>query len=187
MKKSYILIIIVLILSCSSSKEKQEKQDVKCPKIYKTSYSEVLFEKYKTIVNNDTITYNELRFECVYSAFYTKKVMFDKFGIWDKEVFPANRSHPILFWNNVELFSDGKKYDVYTNGIEEYRHIYASVMIFQDGKDLLSLNSLEKKKIQNYFSDLIKKNDLNKSEFYEIYWKKVDPKNWESIQKNKMK
>ena len=60
-------------------------------------------------------------------------------------------------------------------------------MIFQDGKDLLSPNSLEKKKIKNYFSDLIKKNDLNKSEFYEIYWKKVDPKNRESIQKNKMK
>ena len=41
MKKSYILIIIVLILSCSSSKDKQEKQDVKCPKIYKTSYLEL--------------------------------------------------------------------------------------------------------------------------------------------------
>ena len=35
-------------------------------------------------------------------------------------------------WNNIDLLSNGKKYTVLTNGLEEWKHIYASVMILDE-------------------------------------------------------
>jgi len=32
-------------------------------------------------------------------------------------------------WKNIDIFSNGKKYTILTNGLEEWKHIYASVMI----------------------------------------------------------
>lgn len=117
----------------------------KCPKIYKNHYTEILNEKYETVSNKNTIAYNEIRFECVFSAGYTHKVMYDKFGKWDKAIYPSNKKSPILLWEKVDLFSNGKKYHVYTNGTEEWKHINASVMIFDENEnDMLSMESSEK-------------------------------------------
>jgi hypothetical protein len=55
-------------------------------------------------------------------------------------------------------------------------------------KDLLSDQSEYKTKLIEYFSEMIKTNNSKKRDFYEIYWKTVDPKRWEQIkqyQKNK--
>jgi hypothetical protein len=166
------LILIPLILfSCSSQKKVKQ---IKCSKIYTKKFTEILDEKYKTVFENDTITYNEIRFECVNSAFYTHKVMYEKFGKWDKEIFPKNRRHPILMWENIELFSNGKKYTVLTNGLEEWKHIYASVMIFDDNKkDQLGVNSEIGNKVKTFFAELLKNHDPDKRAFYEIYWKSV--------------
>jgi hypothetical protein len=177
---------VISINSCSSSqktiiKEKSTTEE-KCPKIYKKNYTEILNVKHETIVDKDTLKYNEMRFECVYSAMYTHKIMFDKFGKWDKSIYPNNKRHPILVWKKVDLYSNGKKYNVYTNGIEEWKHIYASVMIFdENGKDLLSIESAEKESLTNFFANLIKRHNMKKGDFHEIYWKMVDPKRWETI------
>tara|TARA_B110000211_G_scaffold230548_1_gene290279 strand:+ start:592 stop:1200 length:609 start_codon:yes stop_codon:yes gene_type:complete len=180
MKPAFFIILLLFIFSCSSSQKVVEKD--KCPKIYKNKYTEILNEKYETVYKNDTIQYNEIRFECVYSAFYTHKIMFDKFGKWDKEIYPSNKKHPILVWEKVDLFSNGKKYNVYTNGIEECKHIYASVMIFNENDiDLLNNESPEKERLTNYFADLIKKHKTEKKDFYEVYWKMVDPEKWKRI------
>ena len=168
-------------MSCSSQKTAGE---VKCPKIYKNDFTEILNEKYKTVYENDTITYNEIRFECIYSSFYTHKVMFDKYGKWDKEIYPSNRKHPILMWQNVDLFSNGKKYTIMTNGLEEWKHIYASVMVFDlNETDMLSSTAKEKEAITNLFSGLLKNHKTEKEDFFEIYWKTVDPDHWEMIKK----
>ncbi|MDX1773348.1 hypothetical protein DFR65_102114 [Oceanihabitans sediminis] len=180
MKKILSIISLFLIISCSSSQK--VVKEAKCPKIYKNKYTEILSEKYETIYNNDTISFNEIRFECVFSAFYSHKVMFDKFGKWDKTIYPSNKKHPILVWEKVELFSNGEKYNVYTNGMEEWKHIYASVMVFdENNKDLLSNESTQKERLTNYFADLIKNHKTEKRDFYEAYWTTVDPEHWENI------
>jgi hypothetical protein len=173
MKLSYLLLLFIA-LSCATTPKTIVSED-KCPKIYKNNFTEILTEKNKTIRDNDTATYNEIRFECVFSAFYTHKVMYDKFGKWDKALFLKNKKHPILLWENVDLFSNGKKYNVITDGIEEWKHIYASVMVFDEKEnDLLSNDLNEKEKLTNYFADLIKHHKNGKVDFYEIYWKTVN-------------
>jgi hypothetical protein len=175
MKSFYLIIVLLLIFSCSTSQKAVKNK--KCGRLFKNGYSEILNDKYETVYNKDTITYNEIRFECVFSSFYTRKVMFDKFGIWDKAIFPSNKNHPILLWEKVDLYSNGKKYNVYTDGIEDWSHIYASVMIFDENdNDLLSLDSPDRENLTKYFADLIKKNKIEKIDFYEIYWKTVRQK-----------
>jgi hypothetical protein len=173
MKLYYLLLLAVIALSCATP-SKVVSED-KCPKIYKNSFTEIRNEKLKTLLNKDTVTFNEIRFECVFSAFYTHKIMYDKFGKWDKALFINNKKHPILVWENVDLFSDGKKYNVITDGLEEWKHIYASVMVFDyKENDLLSKDSIEKEKLINYFSNQIKKLNDRNQDFYEIYWKTVN-------------
>jgi hypothetical protein len=174
MKETLLIISLLLIFSCSTS-QKVIKEE-KCPEIYKNKYTEILNEKYETIYNKDTISFNEIRFECVYSALYTHKIMFDKFGKWDKTIYPSNKKHPILVWEKVDLYSNGKKYNVYTNGTEEHKHIYASVMVFDENDtDLLVNESLEKESLTSYFAELIIKHKTEKKDFYNVYWTMVDP------------
>ena len=182
MKFTYLIIVFFIVFSCSSSQK--VVKETKCPKIYENDFTEILIEKYKTINNNDTITYNEIRFECVNSALYTHKVMYDKFGKWNKEIYPSNRKHPILVWEKIDILSNGKEYTILTNGLEEWNHIYASVMVFDKNEtDLLSSATEENEVITNAFADLIKNHKTEKKDFYEIYWKMVDPKRWETIKK----
>jgi len=179
----YILTFIYasILLSCTSQKNISQNEKVKCPKIYKNNFTKILNEKYVTIVDNDTISYNEIRFECVFSSFYTQKVMFDRFGKWDKEIYSKNRKHPVLVWNDIDLLSNGNEYIVIAYGIEEWKQIFASVMIFdKEEKDILS--DLDKREsITKLFSKMIKKNKTRKRDFYEVYWKMVDPERWKTI------
>ena len=69
MKAVYISIILSVFLSCSSS-EKVIKE-AKCPKIHKNNFTEILNEKYVAVNGKDTTIINEIRYECVYSTFYT--------------------------------------------------------------------------------------------------------------------
>lgn len=177
--KFFIYIVFILtIYGCSTSGNVNRKG--KCPEIYENGYTEIINKKYYATSSNGTLVTNEIRFECVYSMFYTHKVMFDKFGKWDNQLF-LERTHPVLIWRNVDLFANGKMYTVYTDGLEEWKHIYASIMVTDTTeKDLLAEDSLEKEKLISYFSDMIKTRNEN-SGFYEIYWKMVDPQNWERL------
>lgn len=180
MKGIYITIILLIFLSCSSS-EKVVKE-TKCTKIYKNKFTEILNGKYVAVNGKDTIKINEIRYECVYSPFYTNKVMYDKYGKWDKEIFPNNRNQPILMWYNIDLLSNGKKYTVLTNGLEERKHVYASVMILDEKeRDVLTEQTDEKFALTNFFGELIKNHNPEKKDFYEVYWKMVDPNHWEEI------
>ena len=180
MKGIYITILFSIFLSCSSSQK--AVKETKCPKIYESNFTEILNEKYRAINNNDTTAINEIRFECVYSALYTHKVMYDKYGKWNKEIYPSNRNYPILMWKNIDLFSNGKRYTILTNGLEEWKHIYASVMVLDENEDdILSEQTDEKIAVTNLFAELIKNNNPEKKDFYEVYWKMVDPKRWETI------
>lgn len=186
MKSFFFFIILFSLMSCSSQRVGQE---MKCPEIYKKDFTNIVHEKYWTSNGEKTVFYNEIRFECVYSPFYTHKVMYDRFGKWDKEIYPENKRYPFMVWDNVDLFSDGKKYKVITHGIEEWKHIYASVMVFdENGKDLLADSSSKKSLLTNFFADLIRNMDDDEGgDFYEAFWKTVDPYRWESLKKQRKK
>ncbi|PID71246.1 MAG: hypothetical protein CR985_00815 [Flavobacteriales bacterium] len=180
MRVIYITIIISILLSCSSSQKSVKK--TKCPKIYKNKFTKILNKECIIVNDADTTKINEIRFECVYSAFHTHKVMYDKYGKWDKEIYPSNRNHPILMWKNIDIFSNGKKYTILTNGLEEWKYIYASVMVLdKDERDILTEQTEEKTALTNFFAELIKNHNPEKKDFYEVYWKVVDPKRWEII------
>lgn len=178
------LLIGLFYFSLAGCSSHQVVKEIKCPQIYRNGFSEVLSTKYLTIYNRDTISFNQIRFQCVHSALYTQKVLYDRFGKWDKEIYPKNSSHPILVWENVQLLSNGTKYNIMADGVEEWKNIYASVMVFDDeGNDILSDSSSEKLAITEVLADLIRNNDDRKREFYEIYWKMVDPKHWKTLKR----
>lgn len=176
----YITIIILLLISCSSTNKMTEKR---CKSILKNDYKNILEKKFESVVNNDTIFLNEVKYECVYNAMYIKKGMYDKFGKWNEEIYPKGKHHPILLWNNVKLFpNDTTEFIVAANELESIETIYASVLVFdKKNNDLLSEDSKYKAKLIEYFSEMIKSNNSKKNDFYEIYWKTVDPKRWEQI------
>jgi hypothetical protein len=92
-----------------------------------------LYEEFKSVVNNDTIKLNEVKYECVYTAMYTKKVMYDKFGKWHKEIYTNKERHPMLIWENIKLFAnDSTKFTIVTNGLESIETInkYTSTLNF---------------------------------------------------------
>ena len=159
------------------------KQDLKIDKNSllnnsNNDFKNITNEKYLAVVNNDTISINQIKYNYVYSAFLLNKIMFDKFGKWDEARFKKNERHPVLVWKNVQLFPNHEtNYMIATyGGGEEDHKIYTSVMVFdEDGKDLLAGNLTLRNDVNEYFTELIRKNDENKKKFYSIYWRDVDP------------
>jgi len=186
--KNTLLFLLALLLSfsCSGlkskskSKEKgfgtaQKTADPNTPYIYKNGFLNYNILQIPIIQKNDTITLNELRFNAVFSAYYTQKVMYDKFGKWTKEIRPNNELQPILVWENIKLFENQNKlFSVYANGDENLNEIYASVLVYDDeANDCLEESNILKEKIINYFSKGIQNLNDN-DEFYGVYSKSLN-------------
>lgn len=61
----------------------------------------------------------------------------------------------------------------------------ASVMVFHENeKDVLMESTDMKNAVSILFAELIKNNKSTKKDFYEVYWKMVDPERWETIKQN---
>jgi len=166
MKQIILLtILITIILSCSTSKitsnqgNRNENYEIK----------PVL-----TVNGNDSTYINELRFNAVRSAMHTKKLMYDKFGKWDKEIWINNDRHPTLLWEKRKNFGEnGGFYSIATSGEESKKEMYASVIVFDnENQDCLTESSPKKEFLINYFSNGIKSLSSNR-EFYDVYWKVV--------------
>lgn len=186
MKKVLLIFITLISFSCSAQRIKknnrekgvgiaQKTANPNTPYIYKNGYLNYNILKIPVIQKNDTINLNVLRFNAVFSAMYTKKVMYDRYGKWTKEIRPNNESHPILIWENVKLFdNEDRKFTVYANGDENWNEIYASILVFDNKKlDCFSEDYPDKNRIIDFFSSSIK-NLNNKNDFYDIYWKSVN-------------
>lgn len=122
--------------------------------------------------------YFELKFFHTYSAYYTRKVMFQKFGNWDSYFFIKRYTTPFLIWENVRLFkNDERKFTVIAGGYEcttcknKDGRIYASVFVLdENGNDVLNNQDSElAQNILQYFSNGIK-NLTNNNEFYAKFW-----------------
>ena len=183
--KNIVLLISLslMILGCNSQKPPKNKRvgiaretmNPSTPFIYKNGYANYSIEKIPWRQNNDTVYLNSLKFNAVFTAFYTKKIMYDKFGMWSKEIRPNNEAHPILLWENVQLFkNDNNLFSVYAKGDEKWDEIYASVLVFDaEQNDCLGDDSTLKNKIISYFAKAIRTVE-DKSDFYEVYWKSVN-------------
>jgi len=130
-------------------------------KTNKLTYSEKPDYTIETVVSsieNNAISINELRFYNIKSAMDSKKIMFDKFGKWNKAVVNPNERHPVLVWENISFFKgDSKTYSIAASGIETPTEHYTSVIVFNDkNEDCLSPTSNERQFIINYFSKSLK-------------------------------
>lgn len=155
----------------------------RCKEIAEKDFGGVLYHKFRPVVGNDTIVINEVKYECVTTAFYTKKVLYDRLGLWHKEIFrnPSSRI-PELLWENIQLFEDDeKKFIVIARGLESEKTIYASIMVFDENNyDMLHKNSPYRDKIVALFADYIH-NDKDDRTFYDEFWKRYDPKRWKQM------
>ncbi|MDH7446348.1 hypothetical protein [Aquimarina sp. 2201CG14-23] len=169
----YICIFIISFLSCSNLKNRTSNPNI--PYTYINGFDRYEVKPILSIIGKDSAFTNELRFQSVYSAFYTKRTMYDKFGKWDKEVRLKNEIHPILVWEKRSLFdSNNELYTIAANGKESREEIYASVIIFDSkNQDCLTKNSKIRDSLIQYFSNGIKKLK-NQKKFYKVYWEMVN-------------
>ncbi|MCG1037664.1 hypothetical protein [Polaribacter sargassicola] len=188
--KQLILIsfILTVILGCSSSKSiinnnkavgiKQKSFNSHIPYTYINGYKNYEIKPILSIKNNDSTYTNELRFNAVNSAMYTKKIMYDKFGKWDKEFWPDGANQPILIWEKRKLIKNQNElYSVATNGKESMKEMFASVIVFDSkNQDCLSEDYKLKDPVVNFFATKIKNLSSN-HDFYDVYWKMVKEHN----------
>ncbi len=180
--QNIVLFLCMVLVSCSSKMNKkiEEKgigikhrtENPNNPYIFENGYKNFEIKKIQTIQDKDTSIICELRFHAVLSASYTKKLMFDKFGKWDNQIYLNNKRHPILIWENVKLFdSKNKLYSVAANGVESWEEMYASVIVLDStNKDCLAQSNAEKDSLVHFFSNEIIKLSADKK-FYDVYWK----------------
>ncbi|AUS05535.1 hypothetical protein C1A40_08675 [Tamlana carrageenivorans] len=154
--------------SCKSSEHGNEKG------ISKTRKS-IKIDKFEYLKNGDTLSYTEVRFYRVHhTAFYSQKVMFDKFGKWDQMIFYDYERGDLLLWKDLKLFEDdATRYTIAALGEETIETLYASFMAFDEkGNDLLK-DTLYQEKLIPYFHRLIKSGNYHNRTFFDVYDKEV--------------
>lgn len=153
----FIVLSCLLLISCASQKNLSNEK--KCKRILKDDFSRVLSEEFITVLDNDTIRVNELKYVCVFNSNYLNARMEEAYGKWTKYIFLDGKVNPLYIWEKVKLFRDDEKlFIVATTGDENLKTIYSSVMVFDENyKDLLTENSSYKTRLINYFGNLIRK------------------------------
>jgi hypothetical protein len=156
----------------------------RCAKILDKNFAGILYHKFRPIVGKDTLKINEVKYECVKTALYTRKVLYDRFGMWTKEIYRygAPNRLPELAWQDVQLLEDDeKKFTIVARGLESAKTIYASIMIFDENNyDMLDAKSPYRDKLVKLIGDFIK-NDKESREFFKVFWSKYDPERWQKI------
>ena len=97
--------------------------------------------------------------------------MYEKYGKWDKEIWPEKERHPILVWENIQFFDSEKElFSIAANGTESWEEIYVSVIVFDSqDNDCFKENSKHKESLPTFF-DLVIRSVNSDKEFYNIYW-----------------
>lgn len=158
--------------------------EAKCNNVEKNEFIDFVYDDFISIINKDTISFKEVKYRCVQSSFYIQKVMYDRFGKWNKAVLPSDHTNrPNLIWNNVQLFDDvAEKFTVIARGYEGSETSYTSMIILDSkGKDMLAENAPYQFRFVELFGYFIKKNSSNR-DFYEVYWKTFNPARWRELE-----
>ena len=182
LKYFYLFFLGILLICCSTTSGQLENKPYReCVRNYKNDFAEVTQEKYITITNNDTLVYTQIKFKCTSSALYNLRTMYGYYGKWHESIIPKNKEKPLLIWKNIDLFSNGQKYDIVTFGDEITRDdVSTSVMVFDnEGKDVLKNDEDFKIKIIEFFTDNIRNNKNRSKVYYQEYLKEFAPEYWE--------
>lgn len=140
------------------------------------------------LLAKEKIKVSEISFNATYSSFYTRKVMFDNFGDWNKGLFLKKSRFPLLIWEDIKLLKNSDElFTVIAGGFEDTNglqlkskvtknnhSIYSSIIVLDsNGNDYLAGNRPHKKDIINFFANGIKNLD-NSLLFYTKfhYWTK---------------
>lgn len=120
--------------------------------------------KVLSIFEKDSLYINELHLKKIHSSFDTKKLMYDKFGKWDKEVWPKNVRYPIFIWENIKLLNKEEAlFSIVATGIENINEYYASVMVYDsDNHDCFTENAHFRESLILYFLHGIRNLDKDK-------------------------
>ena len=183
MKKILLAFIsFILVFSCAAqNKVKTQKFKTSNPNtkfLYRNGFEDYEITPSISIIENDTIIFNELKFNGVISAMYTQKLMYDKFGEWDEIIKPKSLNNLIFVCENVKLFENSEQlYTVAADGTESWKEMYASVIVLNStNQDCLSEDSIIKDSLISYFSNGIK--NLNSSKkfnrLYRKYYRKYN-------------
>lgn len=180
MNKILFSIIFFAIAGCNTSNATWDSK--KCKGYYETGTFTNGIEEFQITFKDVEATFNQLRFYCAPELGSTDKIMFDEFGTWNQSYdLNADKSR-MLVWKNVDLFSNGKKYSVYTSKNPDRTGFpYTAVLVFDEAdNDVLIPHNPVRDDLINYFSDIIR-NHSDSKEFYKEYWTTFYPKIWELI------
>ena len=152
------LFVILFITDCASPKI-MKTANPNIPYTYVNGFKDCVIKPHLSIQDKDSVYVNELKFNAVYCAMYSQKIMYDRFGKWNKVIAMGKGHSTILLWEKVNLFKNNNElYDVVATSTENWKEIYAGVMVFNSkNEDCLSEKSTTKDSIVKYFSDGIKK------------------------------
>lgn len=166
--KILLLIILAFVVSCSSGKINPNNR---CNSALENNYKRIVYDNHISLTNNKENIYTEVRFECALGPSYIEKRMFEKYGNWTSSIVLRNNYHRVLIWEKVKLFeNDDKLYNVAALGHESKKTIYTSVVVSDiDNYDVLKDDSAQRKKIVEYFSNMIKSNNSRDKAFYNYY------------------
>lgn len=209
MKSSFLLLLLILISSsCATTKttkyiagkyyeEIKSSKPIHIPKpqkiptasnklpypfIHINGFVNYKIQKSKYVKNNSGNLINELNFYATHSSFYTRKVMYDTFNNWDKNLFISNQRVPMLIWEKVKLLPNrDENFYVVAGGYEDTNSkkntIYSSISILDSkGNDCLTNKTpILKKEIIQFFSNGIKNLNTDQ-EFYAKFWGLINKK-----------
>lgn len=172
--KYYLTICICFVLiSCSSSIRTNPR---KCSKIPSNTYWGTFENQFSSQVKGYEYSGTLFSYDCVLTSFITKKVLYDAYGEWDDLFYLPKERHPIMIWKNRDVLHSGSSLTILATGEEDYENMHGSIMIFDDkGNDMLKTGAENRKQLIKFVGTLIKENDISKKEFYEIYWRQVNP------------
>lgn len=124
--------------------------------LYKNGFRDYSVTKIETKTETETKSYNELRFDSVYSQNYTKILMFNGFGQWDRAMESTGNNYTLV-WRDVKLLpGSAEKFTVFTNGVRSFRYMYAAVNVFDsENRDCLAEGHPMREKLIKHFSEKI--------------------------------
>ena len=167
------MLTILVLFGCSDTRTiAVYTKNPNTPVIYKNGFKDYGIVPILSVKGKDTIATNELRFNAVYSALYSGKLMYGRFGKWNKIIRDQDERNPLLIWENIPIFkNNNERYTVTTSGIESWGEMYTSVTVRNSkNEDCLSEKAAEKGALIQYFSEGIKSGDKTEK-FYNEYHK----------------
>lgn len=165
---AYTLIILLMLSGCKSFEERTYASMDSNMKRMNVPY----MGSFSVPLNNNIHDLNEIRYNNGGTALYTKKVMFDKFGMWDEEIMVEEESRlSVLVWKNKRLISGiEENFTVIASSMEGYDGMFGSFMVVDNNKkDQLKEAAPFRKELIFYLTNLLRTNDYSDNRFFEVY------------------